>query len=734
MEILNSMLLAAGGFSAALGMIENVLSVAFGLGLVVFFHELGHFAVAKWCNVHVERFSIGIGPILWSRQKGETEYALSLLPLGGYVKMLGQDDMDPNQMTSSEIAENPRAYSSKTVLQRMAIISAGVIMNVITGFLFFVIAYSAGLQEPSPVVGAVYTDYPAWNAGIRPGDTIQEVNGERMRTFIDIQEAIVLSSDELQIGVQRADGTSETLTILPMRSGLGRTIGISPAITTRVSREIEKPELITDAGLPGERASEPFLPGDNIVGIRPSPKVVAAAEPAPPTSPDEQAPAAPANPATPPEEPVVETKLLHDLRHALALYADREVSCIVERSSAAAADAADPAAKPSTIEIRIPPQKVRSLGFWMAIGPVRSVRKDSIAARAGLKVGDTIQSVDGLVPGQDIDPLFLPVYFAQKAGQSVKVVVGRKSSEGPSTAELTIVPSSLPGWSESPEHQTAPLTIPSIGAGYQVQTRIARILPGSEAEKLGTLQPAARITGIELLHPDPGKGKPDALGDDERPVEVNLAELDDADENAVGTVADINWAWGFERLQRVPERRVVLHFESPAGEKSSVTLKELEQEQNWFLWIRGFNPRTWDPLEDLRKAESIGEALHLGYARTRRNISNIYLSLRQLIRREVAPKSLSGPVAIARVSYRLAEQGIFQLISFLGFLSINLAILNFLPIPILDGGHMVFLIWEGITRRKPSAQIVGWAHAAGLLFLLSLFSFVLWNDLFFSPF
>jgi regulator of sigma E protease len=178
----------------------------------------------------------------------------------------------------------------------------------------------------------------------------------------------------------------------------------------------------------------------------------------------------------------------------------------------------------------------------------------------------------------------------------------------------------------------------------------------------------------------------------------------------------------------------VLHFESPAGEKSSVTLKELEQEQNWFLWIRGFNPRTWDPLEDLRKAESIGEALHLGYARTRRNISNIYLSLRQLIRREVAPKSLSGPVAIARVSYRLAEQGIFQLISFLGFLSINLAILNFLPIPILDGGHMVFLIWEGITRRKPSAQIVGWAHAAGLLFLLSLFSFVLWNDLFFSPF
>ncbi len=729
MEILNSMLLAAGGFSAALGMIENVLSVAFGLGLVVFFHELGHFAVAKWCNVHVERFSIGIGPILWSRQKGETEYALSLLPLGGYVKMLGQDDMDPNQMTSSEIAENPRAYSSKTVLQRMAIISAGVIMNVITGFLFFVIAYSAGLQEPSPVVGAVYNGFPAWNAGIRPGDTIQEVNGERVRTFIDIQEAIVLSSDELRVGVRRADGTSETLTILPMRSSLGRTIGILPALTTRMNTDIENPDLITDAGLPAERASEPFLPGDNLVGIRPSPKSApVAGTPAAETA----ATADPPDADTLTPEPVVPIRLLPDLRYALATYADREVTCLVER--AANNDDADSAAKPRTIEIRIPAQNVRSLGFWMAMGPVRSIRSDSVAAKAGLKVGDTIQSVDGLVPGQNIDPLFLPVYFAQKAGQAVRVVVGRKSSDGPTTAELTLVPSSLPGWSESPDDQTSSLTIPSIGAGYQVQTRIARILPGSEAERLGSLQPATRITGIELLHPDPGKGNPDALGDDERPVKVNLAELDKNEENSVGTVADINWAWAFERIQRVPQRRIVLHFETPEGEKGSATLQEFEQEKDWFLWIRGFHPSTWTSLEDLRKAESIGEALHLGYARTRRNISNIYLSLRQLVRREVAPKSLSGPVAIARVSYRLAERGIFQLINFLGFLSINLAILNFLPIPILDGGHMVFLIWEGITRRKPSVRVVGWAHAAGLLFLLSLFSFVLWNDLFFSPF
>ncbi|MGB4738623.1 MAG: site-2 protease family protein, partial [Fuerstiella sp.] len=153
-----------------LGSIGNALSVILGLGMVIFFHELGHFAVAKWCDVHVERFSIGIGPIIWSRQKGETEYALSALPFGGYVKMLGQDDMDPNQMTSDEIAENPRSYSAKKVWQRMAIITAGVTMNVITGFMFFAIAYRNGVVELTPIVGQAVPGMPAWEAGINAGD------------------------------------------------------------------------------------------------------------------------------------------------------------------------------------------------------------------------------------------------------------------------------------------------------------------------------------------------------------------------------------------------------------------------------------------------------------------------------------------------------------------------------------------------------------------------------------
>lgn len=100
--------------------------------------------------------------------------------------------------------------------------------------------------------------------------------------------------------------------------------------------------------------------------------------------------------------------------------------------------------------------------------------------------------------------------------------------------------------------------------------------------------------------------------------------------------------------------------------------------------------------------------------------------------REVDMESLSGPVGIAKIAYKVAERGFVELLVFLGILSINLAILNFLPIPILDGGHMVFLLWEGITRRKPSITVINWAHAAGMIFLLSLLVFVMWIDFFVS--
>jgi regulator of sigma E protease len=701
---------AATDLSAVFTKLLNILSVVLGLGLVIFFHELGHFAVAKWCNVHVERFSIGIGPILWSRQKGETEYALSALPFGGYVKMLGQDDMDPNQMTSSEIAENPRSYSAKSVPQRMAIISAGVIMNVITGFLFFSTCYFFGVYEPSPVVGSVIPGFPAWQAGIRPGDRITAINGEAIRSFSDLQEAVILSSGDVALEGMHDDGTSFSEVLTPLKSSPGRSVGIRPGATTAIADTIEKPELISDAGLPLEKASEEFLPGDKIIALRPSPLAT--------ETPADAAAAVAEKPGD-----AVRPMLFSVLRYVTARDADRELIYTVERHDKDAEGKKSKTAK--MVEITVPPSEIRSIGLWMAMGPIKAIQKNSIAEKAGLKVGDLILSVDDKEPGKNIDPLELPVYFGKQAGKPVKVVVKRATSEGDDKVELEVIPGDSPGWLDSPDFKASPLSINAIGIGYQVQLRIARVLPGSEAEKLGVFKPDMKITRVDLIAADPEKAVPDAFGDAMSPRQLDLSTMAPKEP---GTLEDVNWAWAFAEIQRVPNRQIRIYFEDGKNTGSEV-LKTYESATGWYRWFRGFNGSIWQDDRELQKGDSLGDALALGIRRTKKTAVSIYMTLRSLTQGNVSADSLSGPLGIAKIGYMVAERGLIDLLMFLGFLSINLAILNFLPIPILDGGHMVFLLWEGITRRKPSSRVIGWAHGVGLLFIISLFLFVMYVDI-----
>lgn len=700
--------LAAMDVAALMSRILNILSVVLGLGLVIFFHELGHFAVAKWCDVNVERFSIGIGPILWSYQKGETEYALSALPFGGYVKMLGQDDMDPNQMTSSEIAENPRSYSAKSVPQRMAIISAGVVMNVITGFLFFAICYRSGVMEQAPVVGGVFPGNPAWEKGLQPGDRIAKINGERILSFNDVMESIVLSSGDVTVEGTHVDGKAFSTTITPLRSSPGRAIGVMPSATTEIQTLLKNADGIANAGMPLEKASEDFQPGDRIVSVTPM---------GPPAAPGSATDAAPQ-----PSAAAIKTRQLFTLRQIEARYADQVLSYEVERSKAAA----NSESAGSTVRITVPPAEIRSLGLWMAIGPIRAIRADSIAERAGLKVGDVIHSVDGKVPGTDLDPLQLPVYFASRAGQPVSVAIDRTTTNGTERITVEMIPDNSPGWFEDILRKTNPLSIPSIGIGYQIQPRITRVLPGSEAERLKVFTPDMKITHVELIHPAPGQGRPDAFGDKPTPEKLDLSALDS---KQPGTIEEINWAWAFAQIQMVPNRQIRIYYEDVNKKTGSKVLQETELATGWYHWSRGFNLGAWRPEEDLQKGDSLGASASLGLRKTRKTTRAIYLSLRALIRGDVAADSMSGPLGIARIGYQVAERGLVDLLMFLGYLSINLAILNFLPIPILDGGHMVFLLWEGITRRKPSPRVIGVAYTIGLLFIISLFVFVMFIDI-----
>ena len=155
------------------------------LGLLIFVHELGHFLVAKFFNVRVETFSLGFGKKILKFQYGETTYALSLIPLGGYVKMFGDDP-------SAEVApeERDRAFLHKPVMQRVAVVLAGPIMNLLFAIVIFTVVGFIGEDVAGPVVGDVPTDSAAFAAGFRAGDKITKVSGEATPTWNLVRHAI----------------------------------------------------------------------------------------------------------------------------------------------------------------------------------------------------------------------------------------------------------------------------------------------------------------------------------------------------------------------------------------------------------------------------------------------------------------------------------------------------------------------------------------------------------------
>jgi len=202
------------------------------LGLLVFIHELGHFLAAKWAGIRVERFSLGFPPRMFGKKIGDTDYCISWIPLGGYVKMTGMID----ESMDTEIAGQPWEFMSKPLWKRMIVIAAGPIMNVLLALFFFTAVYSVyGMREATTIIEQVQPNSAAAGIGLQPDDKIVMIDGKNISSWEEITAVIQPNAEKkLAIEWERQSGRMQGF-VTPRRDSIANKglIGISPKSTLR---------------------------------------------------------------------------------------------------------------------------------------------------------------------------------------------------------------------------------------------------------------------------------------------------------------------------------------------------------------------------------------------------------------------------------------------------------------------------------------------------------------------
>lgn len=714
-------LIAATLFGDTLPLIISVVEVAIALGLVIFVHELGHFAVAKMCGVKCEKFYLGFdiyGLKLAKFTYGETEYGIGVLPLGGYVKMLGQEDNparvaeelerakmahqpgahlpdDPAaaEREAAEEAErehhladvgvqgfdasgqpiyNPRSYMAKSVPQRMAIISAGVVMNVIFAFIVATIAYWLGVLGPDyapVVVGGTSPGSPAWQASLQPDDKVIQIGEVKDPQFRELRNAVTLG--DIQAGVDttviRAEtGTTETINIIPDSRGPFAMIGLSGPRTL----EVYLPEREGEFDGVEIQSEPPLEAGDLIVAIDGQP-----------------------------------AETYGDLARAMALNPDKPLTIEVLRGKTKKKEG-------ERITVEVAPRPMRTLGLAMEMGPIMTVQQESPAAMAGLKPGDRLVAIDG---EPIADPIRLAEELRTRAGQSVSLTIKREGSDEAETIENvelrpTTEMASLSQLLNPLVIKGQPVVVPALGIAYRVLNRVEAV--DADGPAAGKVSPGQVILGARLIPPKDAKPKGIFK-------ELEL-EFTDKEEQA-------NFPALLGALQDYPADTTVEITLSVGTEDSEPQVVSIESQvaQDWFNPDRVLITQ---PMDGELKATSLAQAMELGAQETKEALLMVFSFLRKQFEGQISPRMLGGPVTIFKVAKQSADDGLSDLLIFVAMLSANLAVINFLPIPVLDGGHMVFLALEGIRGKPVGEKVLVGFQTAGFLFIVSLMAFVLALD------
>jgi len=719
-----------------------IFEVAVGLGMVIFVHELGHFAVAKMCGVKCEKFYLGFdiaGLKLCKFTWGETEYGIGVLPLGGYVKMLGQEDnparlreeierakqkqpagesaeaagkeaaaeahqgsagtetakprrsdAEPIDIRAAEAAlYDPRSYLAQSVPKRMAIISAGVIMNLVFAFLVAIVAFGIGVPRRPCRVGGVLPGQGAWQENIDVGYDIRQVDGKKIEKFRDMQEAVTLG-DNIEEGlaiwaVPPGGGQPRKFTVKPDRSGLLPMIGVQSSATTRLSDR----ELAFFPGSPVAKVDPGFELGDLIVQL------------------DAQ-----------------RIDHYYQLHRYLARHPEDELMVTVRRVVASEQGEGEAVATEEVPPIRVAPNPMRRLGLIMEMGEISALQANS-PLKDKIEPGDRIERID-FDPPEDPqsagnpqspgDPMTLPERLRKLAaaageeGKKIRLYVKRGDED---LAPIDVTLREVDTYAE-PLGDDDPLAVPSLGIAYHVGNKVEDIvpesaLPGSPAAKAG-LRSGDRIVKATVIPPEEQTPLEKELGQSEASVEFGAKHR--------------NWPSLIYSLQSLlPKTRVKLTWDRD-GKKLTETL-DLVEDPDWFNPQRGF---LLEQDEFIQQGENFADSVRLAADETIHATLLVYRFLQKLGTGQVSPRALGGPVTIFVVAKRFAEKGFAELLIFLTLISANLAVVNFLPIPLLDGGHMVFLAWEGIRGKPADERVQLVLTYIGLVFILGLMVWVLGLD------
>lgn len=702
-------LIAAAEFSWA--SVESwiaIIKMVLGLGFIIFVHELGHFMVAKWCGVKCEKFYLGfdafdikIGSFvlvprtLFKFQWGETEYGIGIVPLGGYVKMLGQDDNPANaekerqrSMLKDESGDapdqageaksnekpqlDPRSYQAKSVPQRLAIISAGVIMNMIFALIFATIAFKTGGLFDAAVIGGTIQGSPGWEADFAPGTRIVAIEG------VEVSPGNLRYNDFAKEAALATEHRKLKLEIIPPSASQPVAVEVQP----RILKE-QKGLRIAQVGL--KRALTNRVPEHGPLRLSGSAKM--------------------AEPAIELGDTVVAvngTKVSdgQQIRAVLASVPSEVATLTIERK------AKDGTV--TTVESKVPPNPAREIGIAMKLGGVKGVQKNSPAEKAGFQVGDLIQKIDG---GSIGDPMQLAdkMLAAAKVNKEVAFQVQRGSGKEETTVTLKCTPR-LPRELMHDEGQI-PLGIDELGLALDVTNQIEEVLADGPAASAGVL-PMDILVGVSFIRADEKAkqtetkfGIPESIAYDSQ---VNMWPV---------TCSYVN----------VLEPSTKLRLKLQRGE----TIKEIEvaprTSTTTYQRVRGVG---FDTVKVFVQGKTWGEAFQLGLSETKDYSLSVYRTLHKLVVGELSPVNLGGPGTIAQGAVFTAMEGNVQFLLFLTLISANLAVVNFLPIPVLDGGHVMFLLYEAVFRRPPSEKIQLYLTLAGLAMILCLMVFVISMDIY----